>query len=173
MIVYTVHEPEPHAKSIEERADTIVFVKEGFTWWGFLFGPFWLLFNRLWLEFIAALLLFGALVAGLAQFGLRDQGTAFVNLFFMLLIGFEGNDLRRWRLDRKNYTFLASVAGRDFEECERRFFEAWLPYAAGKGGKPAAPAPAEPAEPTTPPSSWPHQGWGGSSVIGTLPGANT
>ena len=39
MIVYTVHEPGIPAKSLDERADEVVFVKEGFTWWGFLFAP--------------------------------------------------------------------------------------------------------------------------------------
>jgi hypothetical protein len=169
MIVYTVHEPEPHAQSIEERADDIVFVKEGFTWWGFLFGPFWLLFNRLWFEFIAFILLSSAIAAAMKQLGLQEQGQVFVSLFFMFLIGFEGNNLRRWRLERKNYTFLASMAGRDFEECERRFFDAWLPYASGQKNKPPLP-PSPPSTPT--PASWPQQSWGGSSAIGTLPGAN-
>ncbi len=139
MIIYTVHEPQRPASSVEERADSIVFVKEGFTWWGFLFGPFWLLFNRLWFEFIVALLLAAGLTAVLVQFGLKEQAPGIANLLLALIIGFEGNDILRWRLQRKGYPFVASVAGRNRLECERRFFDAWLPHVMGKGGGGATP----------------------------------
>jgi hypothetical protein len=162
VIVYTVHEPGLPAKSPGERADEVVFVKEGFTWWGFLFGPFWLLFNGLWFEFGFALLLIAGLSALLTQLGLKDQAAGIANLAVMLLVGFEGNDLRRWRLERKGYTLLAPVAAEGYEECERRFFEAWLPSIA----KPAKPEP-KPAL-NAPPSSW--GDWPGPGVAGTFPG---
>lgn len=139
MIIYTVHEPRHPAQSIEEKADSIMFVKEGFTFWGFLFGPLWLLYNRLWFEFILALVLGGALAAGLYELGLTRQAPAIVDLLFALIIGFEGNNILRWNLERKGYTFLGSVAGRSRLECERRFFDAWLPHATGKGGAPGTP----------------------------------
>jgi hypothetical protein len=166
MIIYTVHEPRHPAQNIEERADNVVFIKEGFTWWGFFFGPFWLLFSSLWFELILVLLLSAGFAAGLVQLGLEDQAPGIINTLLMLLIGFEGNDLKRWRLHRKGYTFLASVAGRDFEECERRFFDAWLPHIAAGGGRPTA----------TPvmdlrASSQSGGDWRGPSAIGTLPGA--
>jgi hypothetical protein len=162
MIVYTVHEPGRPAQSIEERADSVVFVKEGFTWWGFLFGPLWLLFNWLWLEFIATIVLSAVLVVALSQIGLKDEAPGIINLLLMLLIGFEGNDLRRWKLARKGYAFLASVAGQSAEECERRFFDAWLPQAAAQPGKPLAGKGNAPK----PPSG---TGWHNSAVVGTFP----
>ncbi len=164
MIVYTAHEQNDPARSIEERADAIVFVKEGFTWWGFLFGPLWLLFNRLWIEFIVALLIAAGAAILLLQLGLKDQAPGIVNLLLMLLVGFEGNDLRRWRLDRKGYSFLTSVAGRDFEDCERRFFDAWLPHAV------PSKALAAPVRDLKGPPSYGGD-WRGPSAIGTLPGA--
>ena len=128
-------------QGVEARADSIVFVKEGFTIWGFLFGAFWLLYNRLWLEFIVALLAAGGIAAGLVEYGLKPQAAAGVaDLLLALIIGFEGNDLIRWSLQRKRYAFIASVAGRNRLECERRFFDAWLPHAAGRGGPSATPA---------------------------------
>ena len=166
MIIYTVHEPPHPAQTIEERADDVVFVKEGFSWWGFLFGPFWLLFSGLWLELALVLLFSAGLAVGLIQLGLKDQAPGIINTLLMLMIGFEGNDLKRWRLDRKGYTFLASVAGRDFEECERRFFDAWLPHIAGAGGRPTATGVMDL-------KASPQSGgdWRGPSAIGTLPGA--
>ncbi len=138
MIIYTVHEPQHPAQGIEARADTIEFVKEGFTIWGFLFGPLWLLYNRAWLAFILTLILMAGLAAVLVQFGLKDQAPAIVDVLVSLIIGFEGNNILRWSLQRKGYALLGSVAGRNRLECERRFFDVWLPHAAAKGGTPAA-----------------------------------
>ncbi len=139
MIIYTVHEPEHPAHGIEARADTIEFVKEGFTIWGFLFGPLWLLYNRAWLAAILTVVFMAGLAAVLVQFGLKIQAPAIVDILVSLIIGFEGNDILRWSLQRKGYALLGSVAGRNRLECERRFFDAWLPHAAGKGSAPGAP----------------------------------
>lgn len=166
MIVYTAHEPARPAQSIEERADNVVFVKEGFAWLGFFFPPLWLLFNRLWLEFIAALAVASVFAAGAMQLGYGQLSASLADALLMLIVGFEGNNLRRWKLERQGYVFLASVAGRDFEDCERRFFEAWLPFAAG-GGSGASPALLD-----LKPAGGQRAGeWPTHSAIGTLPGA--
>lgn len=163
MIVCTVHEPGHPQQALDARADDVVFIREGFTWWGFWFGPFWLLFNGLWLEFLISVLLAAGVGGALTQAGLTDQAGGIAYFLLMLLVGFEGNGLRQWRLERKGYAYLASVAGNSLEECERRFFDAWLPTK-------AAP------QPKTPPSPGPdvtHSSWGdwpGPGTIGTLPG---
>ncbi len=163
MFVYTVHEPSHPAQPLDARAGEVVFIKEGFTWWGFLFAPLWLLFNALWFEFIAALLLWAGVAAGLTGLGLKDQAAGIAYLLLMLIIGFEGNGLRRWCLERKGYIYLASVAGNSLEECERRFFDVWLPSLPGERSK-ATPNPG----PEVTPSSW--GDWPGPNAVGTLPG---
>ena len=160
MIIYTVHEPQHPAQGIEARADSIAFVKEGFTFWGFLFGPLWLLYNRLWFEFILALVLGGGLAAGLYELGLKEQAPWLVDLLLGLIIGFEGNDIMRWNLERRGYSFLGSVAGRNRLECERRFFDAWLPHATGRRGTLG-----------TPVMDLKSGGWQASNTIGTWPEA--
>lgn len=156
MIVFTVHEPQRPAQAIEERADNLVFVKEGFSLWGFIFGPLWLLYNRAWLAFIITLGVMAALTALLNQSGLGNQTPAIVDLLVSFIIGFEGNDILRWTLERKGYSLLTSVTGRNRLECERRFFDAWLPHVAGKGGAAGTPLMS---------SSWT------SGTMGTWPGA--
>jgi hypothetical protein len=42
-------------------------------------------------------------------------------------LGFEISSLERNNLDRKSWLTLGSVTGRNLSECERRFFETWLP----------------------------------------------
>ncbi len=137
MIIYTVHELQRSGQSIAERADDIEFVKEGFTIWGFLFGPLWLLYNRLWLAFVVTLIAAAGVAALLLGLGLRTQAPGLVDILVSLIIGFEGNDIMRWSLGRKGYALVASVAGRNRLECERRFFDAWLPHAGQSSGTPA------------------------------------
>jgi hypothetical protein len=139
MIIYTVHEPQRPGQTIEARADSIQFVKEGFTIWGFLFGPLWLLYNRLWLAFILTLVVMAGLAAALVELDFRNQAPGIVDLLASLIIGFEGNNILRWGLQRKGYTLLGSVVGRSRLECERRFFDAWLPHAAGKAAAAGTP----------------------------------
>lgn len=128
-----------------------------------MFGPLWLLFNALWFEFLIALAAGAALAYGLVLFGLTDPAPAIANLLLMLVIGFEGNSLLRWRLERKGYNFLAPVAGNTYEECERRFFDAWLPSIQNRTEKPA---------PTRLTYNNPHSwgDWPGAGAVGTLPG---
>lgn len=166
MLVYTVYEPGKPAKSLEERAEDVIFVKEGFSWLGFFVAPLWLLINRLWIEFLLAVILTGGIAAGLVELGLGEQGPGIANLLLALIVGFEGNDLKRWRLERKGYVYLASVAGRNTEECERRFFDAWLPHAAAATGDPRGTPPGG-----SKPSPAVRGTWQGPTIIGTLPGA--
>lgn len=124
---FTVHEqPEPPADRLE-RAEQLVFVKDGFSWAAALFAPVWLLVHRLWWALLGyagvviLLQLLGRLVGGDQRwFGLAGLAVG-------LLIGFEADTLRRWSLARRGWQMLGSVSGKSQDECERRFFEGWLP----------------------------------------------
>ena len=49
MTVYTVHEPPPREGQADADTDRFVFVRDGFDFWAFLFGPLWMIWRRLWL----------------------------------------------------------------------------------------------------------------------------
>jgi hypothetical protein len=57
-----------------------------------------------------------------------------------ILIGFEADTLRRWGLERRGWHTVATVTGANAAECERRFFDSWLPtqpiLAAGSQSRP-------------------------------------
>jgi hypothetical protein len=156
VLTFTVHEPpNPPADRIE-RAERLAFVKDGFTWSAALFAPLWMIVHRLWWVLLAYVVLGGAVEA--AQ-SLLDFNAGWVTLFAValnILIGFEASGLRQWELDRKGWHSLGSVSGRNLAECERRFFEGWLP---------AQPLVTAPPPRSQPPRKWP--------VIGSLLGANS
>src|SRR5262245_4204995 len=147
MKTYTVHEPPNAPAGRIERAERLVFVKDGFSWMAALFTPVWLIVYRLWLPLVGYVA-FMVLLGGLGNlFGTGWTGLA--SLALNLLIGFEASVLRRWGLDRRGWRSVGSVTGRSAEECERRFFELWLPAqpsggaAAVSGGSAGGPGGAE------------------------------
>ncbi|HEX2840912.1 DUF2628 domain-containing protein [Hyphomicrobium sp.] len=127
MAAFTVHEP-PHSSGTPlQRAESLVFVRDGFSWRAALFSPFYFLVRGEWLGLAAyagaALVLAGILA-------LTDAHADWIAWIFVLLnviAGFEANELKRWSLTRRGWQEIATVSGRGREEAERRFFDAWLP----------------------------------------------
>lgn len=149
MIAYTVHEqPEPPADRLD-RADALVFVRDGFSLAAALFAPFWLAANRLWLG-LAGYVAIAVLIAVIAYlFALAPGWTGLLTVALHVLVGFEADTLRRMALDSRGWTEIGSVVGRDADDCERRFFANWLPYqpaialpGAGRQPPPARSSPA-------------------------------
>jgi hypothetical protein len=126
VITYTVHEaPEPPADRLD-RAEALAFVKEGFSVWAAAFPPIWLIVNRLWLVlafYVSAAALIEVLFWAL---DIGQRPAAIVMGALHLLIGFEGDALKRWTLARKGWHMIGSVNGRNAEDCERRFLDSWL-----------------------------------------------
>jgi Protein of unknown function (DUF2628) len=127
MLTFTVHEPtNPPADRID-RAENLVFIKDGFSWVAALFAPFWLLVHRLWWPLLGYLVLSGVFELVRQGTSLDPRWISLAGAGLHLLIGFEADTLRRWALDRRGWHTLGSVTARNVAEGERRFFEAWLP----------------------------------------------
>jgi len=125
--VYNVYEPpEGDDADTLARADKVTFVKDGFNWVALIVPVFWLLFQRMWIEFIAVLVI----IAGMQwAFGPGEAGrqvAGLVTLALTVLFAFEANNLRGWALQRRGYRFVGTASGRDRAEAERSFFTAWL-----------------------------------------------
>ena len=100
MLTFTVHEPPNPPADRVDRAESLIFIKDGFSWAAALFAPIWLIAHRLWWPLLGFVVLSG---------------------------GFEADTLRRWALERRGWRMLGTVTGKTAAECERRFFETWLP----------------------------------------------
>jgi hypothetical protein len=126
MIVYTVHEPRNPPADRLDRAAELRFVRDGFSLLATLLGPVWMLVHGLWLVLIGYLVMVTAIVAvGIAGLG---AGWALVLVVALnVIVGFEWPSLRRWTLERRGWRSVGTVTGRNAAECERRFFESWLP----------------------------------------------
>ncbi len=127
MATYTVHEPSTAPADRLDRAEELVFVKDGFSWTAAFLTPFWMLANRLWLPLLGYIALLGAIELMVWALGLDARMTVYAALALSLICGFESGSIRHWTLERQGYGMVGSVNGRNAAECERRFFEAWLP----------------------------------------------
>ncbi|GAA0586565.1 hypothetical protein GCM10009416_26260 [Craurococcus roseus] len=118
MRIWTVHLPPALDREGRPSRRAPVLVREGFSWGAFLFGPFWLLANRLWLP---ALLWFVA--AGMALL-LASAGGVLALPALQFLLGCHARDLRRRALARWGYAQAHVVAEHDEERALERLLAA-------------------------------------------------
>ena len=131
MLTYTVHEPpNPPADRID-RAESLVFIKDGFSLIAALFAPIWapilLIAHRLWWPLLGLVVLSGGFELIKQMSGIDQRWVGLAVLALNLMIVLEADTLRRWALERGGWRTLGSVTGKTAAECERRFFETWLP----------------------------------------------
>jgi len=116
MRYYSVHTPPDDPQSPERFA----FIKDGFSWPAFFVPILWILWHRLWLALVWYIV-FVLLVAWTGR--LTTEGTAFaVAILGSLLLGLEGNNLRRLAVEGRGWGEIGSSFGRNIGEAEARFF---------------------------------------------------
>lgn len=127
VVTFTVHEPNLPLSDRIDRADELRFVKDGFSWWTALVPPLGFALKRLWWAALAYLVLVSGAVWALKALGVNDDTMAICVLALNIYLGFEVSSIERWFLDNKGWQIIGSVTGRNIADCERRFFESWLP----------------------------------------------
>ena len=163
MSVYTVHEPPLRAGAAASDVERFAFVRDGFSWWAFLFAPLWMLRHRMWLVLIGYVVVAGAIEIPVKMSGAPALATSLIGLLISLLVALEAGTLRRFTLGGRGWKNLGVVSGDDLEDAERRFFDAWLQRKSSPSNGPPAPMPG-------PASAAPNRrGPLGSDVIGLFP----
>ena len=123
MSVFSVHEPPLQAGAA--APDRCVFVRDGFSFWAFLFAPLWMLRHRMWLVLAGYLVICLGLEGAAAVAGASTAIVGLVGILIALWVGLEAATLRRFSLRRRGFTEVGIVSGDSLEAAERRFFEGW------------------------------------------------
>jgi hypothetical protein len=167
MRIYSVHEPAVRGLDPLPDAERFVFVRDGFYFRAFLFAPLWMLWHRMWLVLAGYVILSAVLETALVAVGASPTDVLIVALLIALLVGLEASTLRRFTLNRRGWRNVGFISGRNLEDAERRFFEAWVHELPSPAVVPAAPPPATPPTPgAAPPPPRPAQG---PDVVGLFP----
>ncbi|HVY59510.1 MAG TPA: DUF2628 domain-containing protein [Xanthobacteraceae bacterium] len=156
MAVYSVFEPPGDGANGRAAPDRFVFVRDGFSWGAFLFGPLWMVWRRLWLVLLLYLIVVAVLGIALVAFRASAGAEAAVGIVLALLLGLEAATLRGWTLKRRGWTEAGIVIADGIEFAERRFFDA----------RPAGRIGTRPASNQSPPLRPPP---GSSDIIGLFP----
>jgi hypothetical protein len=144
MPVFTVHGPAANGTDLR-LTDKFVFVRDGFHFWAMVFGPLWLVWNRLWLATIGWIIVSVALHLTLASLGAGRLTIWSADFMVALLMGLEAASLQRWTFSRARWRQLDIVVADDEESAERRFFGRWAdarrggnydPLTVDRGGPP-------------------------------------
>jgi hypothetical protein len=144
MASFTVHVPEEGIDPLL-RSERIAFVRDGFSWGAFLFGPLYLLRHRC---YVAAA---GWIVAVIAIFWachllhMPRASEILLALLIMLFTGLEASTLRRLALHRRGLELRAVVSARSIEEGEAAFFRSATARQPAPQNFSAPPRPGRPA----------------------------
>ena len=126
MTTYTVHHPAKSPAEIIRHCEATEFVKDGFCWPGLLVPPVWMLGRHLWLGFAGYIATVIVLLVIASVLALSDQVFLLLVIALSVVVGFEGNNFRRWTLRRHGLSDVGVVIEKPLIDAERRFFQGLL-----------------------------------------------
>jgi hypothetical protein len=112
--------PEPEIPDPEWEAEQLVFVKDGFSFPGFLIPVPWLIWQRMWLPLLGYLVFMVAM--SLVELSAGQLVSSIVATGCTILFALEANNLRRWSLSAKGWRTVGEAIGRNRDEAEFLFF---------------------------------------------------
>jgi hypothetical protein len=126
MRVYTVHIPADATPGDPAAFDKAILVRDGFTFFAFLFTALWFFAHRLWLAGLGVLVVVVAFGILVDQLTLTPLAGIAAHLLIGSLIGLEASSLRRWTYARRGMPVVDIVTGIDYEEAESKAAIRWL-----------------------------------------------
>ena len=122
MNLYTVHYRLETENSLTGLAQDVVLVKDGFNWSALFLPSVWFLAKKMWFVFAIYLVIQAILIAIVFLGELPTEVLSITKITGNIILGFEGNNLQRWSLERARYKERETVAARDIIAAEHRFF---------------------------------------------------
>ncbi len=117
MASYLVMTPSDGASN----PDSARFIRDGFSFWAFLFPLVWMLSHRMWL-YALALLLLEAFLAALGEDLGASGALVLVQLAISLLIALESGAIRQAHLRSRGYTLVAAFSAENLDQAEEIYF---------------------------------------------------
>ncbi|BCM16487.1 DUF2628 domain-containing protein [Mesorhizobium sp. J8] len=114
MAIYVVMAPP-----VGDKAEDAIFVRDSFTWLGFVVAPLWLAWHRLWIEAALTFAVMAILSVAGERLGLEGAGSL-LSLLVSLYIGFEGQALRIASLRRRGWREWGVVEAGNLADAETR-----------------------------------------------------
>lgn len=106
--------------------EDLVLVKEGYSFWAFLFGFAWFLYHKMWKGAIT-LIVVSAVLANLDSLYLFNElggnGKAILTIFFALIISINANYWLGAHLEKEGYSFAGTAFAKTAIEAQIRFAE--------------------------------------------------
>jgi hypothetical protein len=108
-------------KNKEGKIEDIILLKEGFSFFAFLFNGLWFLYHKMWSEFLAILLV-NFLIAYMGDF-LPVIDKILLEISFIFLVALNANYWLCEYLKKKDYNFVGLVFGHDKIHAKLRFLK--------------------------------------------------
>lgn len=99
-----------------------VFIKEGYSFFAGLFGPYWSLANKMWVEAAAHIGAMIILSIIMDMIGFNAEAISSTMMISNIIFGLFARDLQRFHYDRRGYDMVSVVNGKSYLECETSFF---------------------------------------------------
>jgi hypothetical protein len=129
-------------------AERARFVRDGFSWPAFLFGPFWLLARGLW-RALGVWLLGAIVVVLMFRSGQLASGAGgWLYLMSAVYLGLEGRKFVAAAIERRGFAFVDVVIGPNRSVAEEIFFNRWPFNKAPPASAPRAPSAVAPLTPS-------------------------
>lgn len=110
-------------QSPEARGDRdLIFIKDGFCWPALVLPLVWPLWRGLWLVAAVVFAILVVVSAAVESGWLAPLTGGVIEIAVALVMGFEGNNLRRWTKSGRGWREVGMVSGRRLAEAEQAFF---------------------------------------------------
>jgi hypothetical protein len=107
--------------------DTLVFVKEGWSWGAAIFNVFWAAYHSIWRVFFVLLVLqIGITLLGVPEDPFKRDLYTVLKLGILLFAGCNGADWHMQSLKRKGYRCMDVVSGYDQADAQYKFLSHYL-----------------------------------------------
>jgi hypothetical protein len=108
-------------KNQEEKIENIILLKDGFSWFIFLFSGFWFLYHKMWKESVVIMLI--TIIFSMLEQIFSPLDKIFLEFIFLFIIAYNGNYWLTQFLERRGYSFDSIICSKDEDEARKKLLQ--------------------------------------------------